>query len=592
MKKVLSLILFMPLFNYAQWTPLTTNTTKNLNTIEFSSSNIGLVAGYGGLVLRTTNGLNWDSMSSATTEELNTVSFGDEDTVFIGGTANGGFTTVLKSNDAGLVWGLESADPQQIINDLKFVSSQKGYMAGRKITVGICPGANCSVYINRTLDGGASWQTINATIAKTIINGHIPSNAVWFINDSTGFVVASRSRILKTQNSGTTWQDISDSSTAFSGTTSLYNDVHFIDENVGYVVGRYLNTTSGIILGTTDGGLTWDSTIVSNIVLGVWTVNTNDAYAVGKFGTIYKTTDGGASWILEASSVTSDLNKVTFLNDSLGYIVGDSGVILKTNVAAVVSPLKVSFTISTNDTICLGNTVNFTNTSNGANGNEWFVNNISNTTTANFSYQFNTSGSFEIKLKADSAGVEYDSAIVIITVLQPIANFTTLKDTVSVGYSVDFTNTSNNATHYTWYINNVKIDTTFNLTYLFTNIGNYNIKLIVSNNGICFDDTTKAIYAKNTSWNSIAIQNENPFSLLVYPNPFQDKFNISFDLVTQSDINIELTDIVGKKIFSEQHINYLGTYSKQVELNDIKGVCLLKLQTGNHTIFKQLINTK
>jgi photosystem II stability/assembly factor-like uncharacterized protein len=59
-------------------------------------------------------------------------------------------------------------------------------------------------------------------------------------------------------------------------------------------------------------------------------VDTNTGYAVGDFGTIIKTTDGGTHWTLSASGTAQHLNSVYFTDFSTGYVAGDGGVILKT----------------------------------------------------------------------------------------------------------------------------------------------------------------------------------------------------------------------------------------------------------------------
>ena len=53
-------------------------------------------------------------------------------------------------------------------------------------------------------------------------------------------------------------------------------------------------------------------------------------HIVGNDGIIYTSTDGGDTWKLIESGVTSDLNQIEFANDKTGWIAGDNGVILKT----------------------------------------------------------------------------------------------------------------------------------------------------------------------------------------------------------------------------------------------------------------------
>lgn len=53
--------------------------------------------------------------------------------------------------------------------------------------------------------------------------------------------------------------------------------------------------------------------------------------AVGDFGTIIRTDDGGATWTLQSSGTTNSLLGVSFVDANTGIAVGDSGTILRTD---------------------------------------------------------------------------------------------------------------------------------------------------------------------------------------------------------------------------------------------------------------------
>jgi hypothetical protein len=57
---------------------------------------------------------------------------------------------------------------------------------------------------------------------------------------------------------------------------------------------------------------------------------TNVGTAVGDFGTILRTSDGGITWSLQISGTTNDLNSVCFIDSSSGTAVGDGGTIIHT----------------------------------------------------------------------------------------------------------------------------------------------------------------------------------------------------------------------------------------------------------------------
>jgi len=57
----------------------------------------------------------------------------------------------------------------------------------------------------------------------------------------------------------------------------------------------------------------------------------NTVVAVGGFGTILRTTDGGDSWTLQPSGTTENLFGVSFVDANTGTAVGDHETILRTD---------------------------------------------------------------------------------------------------------------------------------------------------------------------------------------------------------------------------------------------------------------------
>ncbi len=74
-------------------------------------------------------------------------------------------------------------------------------------------------------------------------------------------------------------------------------------------------------------------------------INKNTGWIVGESGTILKTSDGGNSWISQNSTVNSFLNSSFFLNANLGFACGFGGTILKTTDGGVNWVNKVSSSI-------------------------------------------------------------------------------------------------------------------------------------------------------------------------------------------------------------------------------------------------------
>jgi len=113
-----------------------------------------------------------------------------------------------------------------------------------------------------------------------------------------------------------------------SGTQQNLIGVHFVNPNIGYVVGTY-----GTILKTTNGGITWaeQSSGVMDHLCSVYFTDVQTGYVVGERGTILKTINGGIEWCRLGGGFTgSNLYSVQFVDSNTGYAVGDNAIILKT----------------------------------------------------------------------------------------------------------------------------------------------------------------------------------------------------------------------------------------------------------------------
>ena len=58
--------------------------------------------------------------------------------------------------------------------------------------------------------------------------------------------------------------------------------------------------------------------------------NANDGIAIGNFGTLLKTSNGGSNWDYIMIAASKNLNALDIVNANTAFIAGDSGLILKT----------------------------------------------------------------------------------------------------------------------------------------------------------------------------------------------------------------------------------------------------------------------
>jgi photosystem II stability/assembly factor-like uncharacterized protein len=91
---------------------------------------------------------------------------------------------------------------------------------------------------------------------------------------------------------------------------------------------------TGYIYRSTDGGTTWLLAMMGAPGLSnLFFSSAKRGYVCGASGLILRTDDSGMTWSRTYSFVRQNLHDVLFVNDSVGYAVGDSGVVLMTQIS-------------------------------------------------------------------------------------------------------------------------------------------------------------------------------------------------------------------------------------------------------------------
>lgn len=150
-----------------------------------------------------------------------------------------------------------------------------------------------------------------------------------FINDNLGYVTGSN-QIFKTEDGGENW-----TITHTSNDLVFFEDVFMINQNTIIAVGKDFDTSKSIISKSTDAGLNWIDTELTNssLLRSVLFTSPNIGYCSGSSGTILKTIDGGEIWEELNTGITSSIISMYFINDSIGIAVGGQpsvGQIIKT----------------------------------------------------------------------------------------------------------------------------------------------------------------------------------------------------------------------------------------------------------------------
>ena len=156
--------------------------TDPLTDVSFINDNIGVLVGYNGRILRTTDGADsWHIQTSGTTKNLQGVCFIDANN----GVVVGNDGTILKTINGGTTWTPQTSGTSEDLYGVHLTDKNNGKIAGSNGTI---------LY---TTNGGTNWLIQEVYTDEDLF-------AVSFANDKIGNVAGDNGTILRTTNGGIT----------------------------------------------------------------------------------------------------------------------------------------------------------------------------------------------------------------------------------------------------------------------------------------------------------------------------------------------------------------------------------------------------
>jgi len=138
---------------------------------------------------------------------------------------------------------------------------------------------------------------------------------------------------------------------------------------------------------------------------------------------------------------------------------------------------------------------------------------------------------------------------------------------------------------YQWYYNNVPISGATSYYYVATQDGDYGI--VVGNANGC----QSGVNIPNVIIGVTELSDSNGF--MIYPNPSDGQFKISYNSVTNETAVISIIDKIGQVVKSVEY--KLASGSNKIEMNTkelASGIYNVKIQIGSNVISKRLILNK
>ena len=268
-----------------------------------------------GLLVAGSATAEWTSQATGVGDDLYGMYCLTEDVAYATGWGASSGGVVLTTVNGGDTWTSVIPRSGAYLFSTAFVDDLTGF------AVGCDAGSTFYALIVKTEDGGATWT-------PTLKSNSFGFYAVDFPTPTIGYTCGWQGRIYKTTNCGDTWAGLP------SGTSDVIRWMHFVDENVGYVVSGTNWDNPNRVRKTMDG-VTWS--LVKNfgsgtVIGGIHFLDADTGLVAGSNGSevIMKTTDGGLNWDVKHTGPAGRVLQAIHMNGETGYAVGSGGRILRT----------------------------------------------------------------------------------------------------------------------------------------------------------------------------------------------------------------------------------------------------------------------
>jgi len=226
---------------------------------------------------------------------------------------------IFHTADGGQTWHRQDAATKRPFLAITCLEPGHAWVAGKE---GI---------VYETRDSGASWKKVDTGSARHVF-------ALQFANAQRGHGVGDYGTMIHTEDGGASWTvdrvpdrvvlpEMALDMGVEPGDVNLYG-LSYGSADRAWTVGEF-----GIIMASTDGGLTWGQQRgpFESTLFGVYFADAQRGWAVGIDSVILRTEDGGITWAVESSPVRQRSFYDVVVEGQHGWIVGDSGTVLRTN---------------------------------------------------------------------------------------------------------------------------------------------------------------------------------------------------------------------------------------------------------------------
>lgn len=326
MKKEFSVFVLMLLLSaltYGQWVEQTSGQTTQLASVSPVDDNVAWICGYGGKVLRTTNGgSNWVLVTSPAAADFYNIFAVDANAALTTSSPGGATgTNVYRTTNGGSTWTLVFNQPTAaaFIDAIWMTSATNGFMMGDPVS------SRWSLW--KTTNGGVNWDStglyLPANGAEAGWNNgmYISGSNIWFNTNAV--------RIYYSTNGGSSFTA---QTVPGSGT---FGTIWFNSLTAG------IASYGTFLIGTTNSGTTWTPlTLTGTGNINGITGSGSTWFVCRSATTISKSTNGGTTWTTDYTAPAGNYTHMAkAFNGNRIWAIRINGGISKTDQLIGITPI-------------------------------------------------------------------------------------------------------------------------------------------------------------------------------------------------------------------------------------------------------------
>lgn len=291
----------------------------SLYDLQFVGSRSGFAVGAQGTICKTSDGgRTWTFIPSGVTCTLKSACFLTDQAGWVAGSEISPFSglntgVLLFTEDGGQTWRKLGEGQLPPIAYVRFFGLEEGIVVGQ-------PSSEIPSGIMKTRDGGKTWQPVSGIAIA-------PWRAACFVDPEMGMVAGPEGRLSLVGG-----DQLLVSKLPPQGLRSI-RAVTLLPDDSGWLAGD-----GGLVLRTESGGVVWQSpagSLPEELRIGMdfraVDARGENVWMVGSPGSVvWHSGNGGRDWQRFLTGQTAPLNSLRFVNDSTGIAVGEFGAVVRT----------------------------------------------------------------------------------------------------------------------------------------------------------------------------------------------------------------------------------------------------------------------